>query len=323
MTLVLTEDDVRVLLDMPSALEAVEESFRRQVAGDAWLHPRRRLGMPDRALLNYMVAADRKGGWMGAKLYSIARGVARFMVLLYRAGSGELAAIIEADYLGQMRTGAATGVATKFMSRSDARTACIIGTGLQVRTQLEASNLVRKLESIRAFGRDPQRRADFCQEMSQLLGVPVMPATSAEEAVRDAEIVITATTTVRPVVSGAWLAPGVHINAAGSNYAQKRELDSDAVGRAEIIAVDSLEQAQIESGDLIQAFADDSSRWGKVCELAEIVSGKMPGRDRPDQITLFKSNGIAAWDIAVAARVFERAEKEGVGRHIPLGEVRR
>jgi alanine dehydrogenase len=325
-TLVLSEDDVRIALDMPTALEAVEKSFRTQAAGESLLHPRRRFELPDRVFLNYMAAADRADGWMGLKIYTVARGAARFVVLLYRATTGELAAIIEADYLGQMRTGAATGVATKYMSRPDARFAGIVGTGLQARTQLRAISEVRRLERVRAFGRDPVRRADFCQEMSGQLGVSVVAASSAEEAVRDADIVITVTNTVKPVVSGEWLAPGTHVNAVGANFAFRRELDVDAVSRAAIIAVDSKEQARMEAGDLIEAFKDvggkeDRSGWGRVCELAEIVSGKLLGRDGAEQITLFKSIGIATWDIAVASRVFERAEHQGLGRRVALGEL--
>jgi alanine dehydrogenase len=261
-TLVLSEDDVRVVLDMPTAIEAVEQSLRRQASGDAWLHPRRRFELPERVFLNYMAAADRADGWMGLKVYTVARGVARFVVLLYRATTGELAAIIEADFLGQMRTGAASGVATKYMSRPEASIAGIIGTGLQARTQLQAVSEVRKLERVHAFGRDPVRRADFCQEMNERFGLNMIAVASAEEAVRDAEIVITMTNTVKPVVSGAWLAPGAHVNAAGANFAFRREIDADAVARAAIIAVDSKEQAQIEAGDLVEAFKQDPFRLG-------------------------------------------------------------
>jgi ornithine cyclodeaminase/alanine dehydrogenase-like protein (mu-crystallin family) len=321
MTLLLSEDDVRVLLDMPTALEAVEESFRRQASGDDWCQPRRRLMLPDHVFFNYMAAADRTGGYVGAKLYTAARGGARFLVVLYRAGTGELAALIEADYLGQMRTGAATGVATKYMSRQNSRVCGILGTGTQARTQLEAVAQVRRFERIRAFGRDPVRRADFCRDMSERLDVMVTPATSAEDAVSGVDIVITATRSSQPVLLGAWLAPGVHVNAMGANMAEKRELDSEAVARAGTLAVDSIEQARTESGDLIHAFGNDESRWENVCELAQIVSGKIPGRKTDQEITLFKSNGIAIWDIAVASRVFERAEKEDVGRKIPFGEL--
>jgi ornithine cyclodeaminase/alanine dehydrogenase-like protein (mu-crystallin family) len=315
----LREQDVRALLDVPAGIEAVEESLLRQAAGDGWIHPRRRLSLPDRVFLNYMFAADQKAGWMGAKLYSVAHGVARFVVLLYRADTGELAALIESDYLGQVRTGAASAVATKYMARPEARLLGIIGTGTQARTQLAAVSKVRKLSVIRAFGRDRGRLEKYCHEMTDQLGAAVTPARSAEEAVAGAEIVITATTATNPVLSGAWLAPGTHINAIGANFAQKRELESDAVERAAIIAVDSIQQANIESGDLIQAFGDDNSRWQDVRELSEIVAGKRPGRKSPDQITLFKSNGIASWDLAVASRVYERAEREGVGTQIEFG----
>jgi len=322
MPLLLTEQDVRALLDMPAAIRAVEESLVRQAAGDGWIHPRRRLALPDRVFLNYMFAADQKAGWMGAKLYSVAHGTARFIVLLYRADSGELAALIEADYLGQVRTGAASAVATKYMARQDSRVLGIIGTGTQARTQLAAVNEVRELQTIRAYGRDRGRLERCCREMTEKLRKPVTPTASAEEAVRGADILITATNSTHAIVSGAWLHEGMHINAIGANFAQKRELETEAVDRAAIIAVDSIQQANIESGDLIQAFGDDNSRWQQVRELCEIVAGKRPGRKNPEQITLFKSNGIASWDVAVGARIFERAEKEGRGRKIEFGDER-
>jgi alanine dehydrogenase len=321
MTLVLNEEEVRKVLDMPAALEAVEESLRRQAAGEACLLPRRRLEVPGNVILNDMAAADSKSGWMGVKIYSVANGRFQFFVLLFRVRTGELAALIEADFLGQMRTGAATGIATKYMARPDARVVGIIGTGLQARTQLEAIAEVRKVEHIFAYGRDSSHLGDFCREMHRKLGVPMTAADSAEEAVRDADIVVTATTSVNPVLSGAWLAPGAHVNAVGVNFARKRELDAEAVNHASRIAVDSVEQSKVEAGDLIQAFDEDASRWREVHELGEIVLGKSPGRNSTEEITLFKSNGIATWDIAVGAQVLERAGKLGIGRQIPLGEL--
>jgi len=320
-TLVLTEDDVRIALDMPTALVAVEDSFRHQANGKTLLHPRRRFELPERVFLNQMGAADQTEGFMGLKVYSVARGVARFVVLLYSTTTGELEALIEADYLGQMRTGAATGVVTKYLARPDARTVGMIGTGLQARTQLRAVSEVRKPKSVRAFSRDPVRRADFCEEMSELLGVEMIAAQSAEEAIRDAEIVITMTNSVKPVLCGEWLAPGTHVNAAGANFAFRRELDDEVLRRASLITVDSLEQAKLEAGDLIEPFKQDAAGWGRVHEVAEVVAGKLPGRGNADEITLFKSLGIATWDIAAASRVFARAQKEGLGKHI-LGEFR-
>jgi alanine dehydrogenase len=321
MTLLLTEADVRSLLTMHIALEIVEESLRQQGNGELILHPRRRIKLPDNALLHYMAAADPVRGYIGMKIYTVARGVARFVVPLFRSTTGEMAALIEADALGQIRTGAASGVATKYLANINARTACIIGTGYQARTQLEAVADVRRLERVRAYGRDAERREKFCREMSERIGVTVESVTSGEEAVKGADVVITATSATKVVLEGAWLSPGMHINAMGANWPQKRELDAAAVGRADKIVVDSIEQAKMEAGDLIQAFGEDQSRWNVVEELSQIVAGKTPGRTAPDQITLFKSNGIASWDLAAAVRVYELAVARGVGKPIPLWEA--
>ena len=321
MTLLLKEADVRALLTMPMALEAVEESLRQQGNGELSLHPRRRLKLPDNALLHYMAAGDPVHGFIGMKIYTSVRGAVRFMVPLFRSATGEMAALIEADALGQIRTGAATGVATKYLANADTRIAGIIGTGYQARTQLEAVAAVRRLERVRAFGRDPERRAQFCREMSARIGIEVEPVESGEKAVRGADIVVTATSAMKIVLEGPWLSPGVHVNAIGANWAQKRELDDVAVTRADAIVVDSIEQAKMEAGDLILSFANDATRWDAVRELGAIVAGKIPGRTGPNQITLFKSNGIATWDLAVAVRVFKLAVARGVGQSIPLWEA--
>ena len=318
MALLLTEADVKAILTIPLALEAVEDSFRRLAQGTGISQSRQRLRVPGGALLNYMAGADAAGGYLGLKIYTISHAGARFLVPLFAAQSGDLVALLEADYLGQVRTGAASGVATRVLARQDATTAGIIGTGLQARTQLEAVASVRKLKTIRAFSRDRERRERFAVEMSSRLGIAVTAVSSAEEAVRGASIVITATTAAHPVVEGRWLEPGAHINAIGVNQAQKRELDAEAVLRADIAAADSVEQSKIEAGDLIHAFGDDASRWNAVHDLSGIIADKVPGRTRPDQITLFKSNGIAIEDIVVAGRVYERARERGLGREVNI-----
>jgi alanine dehydrogenase len=320
MALLLTEANVKSLLTMPLALEAVEASFRRLAEGSALVHPRQRLHIPGKSYLHYMAAGDSTNGYMGLKIYTSAREGLRFLVPLFQVESGDLVALIEADYLGQMRTGAASGVATRFMAREEARTAGIIGTGLQARTQLEAIALVRKLESVRAFGRDQKRREQFAKEMTARLQIPVTAVSSAEEAVRGADIIITSTTSTNPVVEGRWLEDGMHINAIGANFPQKRELDDDAVHRAGIVAVDSREQSKQEAGDLIHAFGGNESQWSRVQELAGIVAGKTPGRTTSAQITLFKSNGIAIEDIVVGGRVYELARERGIGREVPMWE---
>jgi alanine dehydrogenase len=320
MALLLTEEDVESILTMPLALELVETSFRRLADGSAISHSRQRLRMAGKGFLHYMAAADSAGGYMGLKIYSVSPSGARFLVPLMSAQSGEMLALIEANYLGQVRTGAASGLATRLMAREDARTAGIVGTGLQARTQLEAVALARKLEQVQAFSRDASRREQFAKEMTARLGLPVIPVATAEEAVRGADIVITSTTSTKPVVEGRWLAPGVHINAIGVNFAEKREVDTEVVARCDVIAADSVEQSKLEAGDLIQAFGNDMSRWASVRELAQIVSGELPGRMNRAQITLFKSNGVAIEDVVVAGRVYEVARQRRMGREIPLFE---
>jgi len=317
MPLLLSEAEVKALLTMPLALECVEQSFQRLADHTAENHPRQRLHA-EKTFLHYMAAIDQTGGYMGLKIYTSVNRVLRIMIPLFRIETGELVAILEADYVGQMRTGAASGIATRYLARADAKVAAIIGTGLQSRTQLDAISRVRKLESIRAFGRDVERRVAFAKEMTERLGIPVHPASSAEEAVRDADIVITSTTSSTPVLEGRWLRPGMHINAIGANFPQKHELDPEAVRRSNVIVVDSRAQSKTESGDLIQMYDDDERRWRDVLELADVVSGKVPGRKSDSEITLFKSNGIAVEDVVVAGKIYELAGQKGIGREIPM-----
>ncbi len=318
MALLLSEKDVTDLLTMADAIDAVERVTRRQGEGLAIVQPRHRLQLPDKGFLHYMAGADVEAGLVGMKVYTSVRGALRFLVSVYQSATGELIALVEADQLGVMRTGAASGVATRYMSRQDAKTLGLIGTGHQARGQLAAVAAVRKLERVRVFGRDAARRKTFADEMAKKLNLAIEPVNSAEEAVRGADIVTTATTTSKPVVDGQWLTPGMHINAIGANFPQKRELDDAAIARATRIAVDSLEQSRLESGDLIQAFANNEQRWSRVQELAPIVAGKASGRERAEEITLFKSNGLAIWDIAAAARVVQLALAQGRGQKISM-----
>jgi ornithine cyclodeaminase/alanine dehydrogenase-like protein (mu-crystallin family) len=320
MTLHISEAEVRSVLTMSMAIEAVEEISRKQANGEVIVHPRRRFELPAGGFFHYMAAADFKAGCVGMKQYTFVRGKIRFLVPLYEIATGDLVALIEADYMGQLRTGAASGVATKYLARPDARIAAIIGSGGQARTQLEAVAEVRKLESARVYGRDSNRREKFAKEMSQRLGFPVIAVASASEAVRGADIVCTATTASQPIVSGADLGAGVHINAIGANHAHKRELDDEAVASADLIVVDSVEQSRQEAGDLIIAFKGDEVCWTGVKKLSDVVAAKTAGRTSPGEVTLFKSNGIASWDLAVAMKVYALAREKGLGRPLPLWE---
>ena len=318
MTLHISEAEVRSVLTMSMAIDAVEEISRKQASGEVIVHPRRRFELPAGGFFHYMAAADFKAGYVAMKQYIFVRGKIRFLVPLYEVATGDLVALIEADYMGQLRTGAASGVATKYLARPDARVAAIIGTGGQAKTQLEAIAAVRKLESVRAYGRDPERRSRFAKEMTRRLGIPVTGVASASEAVRGADIVCTATTASQPIVSGADLGDGAHINAIGANHAHKRELDDEAVASADVIVVDSVEQSRQEAGDLIIAFKGDEVCWTGVKKLSDVVAAKTSGRTSAGEVTLFKSNGIASWDLAVAMKVYALAKEKGLGKELPL-----
>ncbi len=318
MTLHISEAEVREVLNMPLAIEAVEEISRKQALDEVVVHPRRRFELPGGGFFHYMAAADYSRGFIAMKQYTYVHGKLCFLVPLYEMATGDLLALIEADYMGQLRTGAASGVATKFLARKEARVAAIIGTGGQARTQLEAVAAVRKLESARAYGRDATKREKFCKEMSARLGIPVLSSASAGEAARGADIVCTATTASQPVLSGADLTPGVHINAIGANHAHKRELDDEAVASADVITVDSVEQSRQEAGDLIIAFHGDEICWTGVKKLSDVVAGKTSSRTSDAEVTLFKSNGIASWDLAVAMKVYALARDKKLGRELPL-----
>jgi ornithine cyclodeaminase/alanine dehydrogenase-like protein (mu-crystallin family) len=315
--LFLSETDVCNLLSMDRALACVEASFVAQGNERAVNRSRERILLP-RASLHYMAAALPELRQFGMKIYTVTREDLRFLFLLFDTESGGLLALMQADHLGRIRTGAASGIATKYLARQQASRVGLIGAGRQAHTQLEAVAGVRKLSAVKVFSRDENRLKSFCGEMTERLGLAVEPASSAEEATRFGEIVITATTAHQPVVRGEWLQPGTHINAIGANLPDRRELDDETVSRAALIAVDSVEQSRKESGDLIRGLANLGRGWEGVVELQSVVTGKQPGRSSEEQITLFKSHGIALWDVAVASYVYQRALEEGKGKVLDI-----
>lgn len=318
MAVLLTESDVTALLRMEDVIAALESAFAALGRGGAENRPRSRIQVP-RLTLHVMAAALPSAGVIGLKAYAAGPAGTRFVVLAWNTETGALDAVIEADRLGQMRTGAASGVATKHLARADARTVACIGTGWQAESQLEAVCAVRPIERIFVHGRDPGRREAFARTMSERLRVKAEPTPSPERGVGDADIIITATTAREPVLFGRWLRPGSHINAVGVNWANKRELDEEAVRRAHRIVVDDRTQAIIECGDLIPAVQSGAISWDQVHELGEIVAGRIPGRREADEITLFESQGLAMEDMATAALLIRRARAAGTGREIPIG----
>ncbi|MBI4299829.1 MAG: ornithine cyclodeaminase family protein [Chloroflexi bacterium] len=317
MALFLKESDVRYLLSMEDAIQAVEEAMRDQARGLAANEPRRRVHTSGTSL-HMMPAAEPEAGVMGFKTYAVAGGKATVYVFIFSTETSELLAIMEGSRLGQMRTGAASGVATKYMAREDAHRVGIVGTGYQARTQLAAVCAVRTIRQVKAYGRDRERREAFCAETGEYLGVEAVPAASAEEAVADADIIITSTTAREPVLFGDWLRPGMHLNIIGSNSLLKREIDDGVIRKSDIVVVDSREQTRIESGDLLSPLEKGIIHWEQLRELSDVVAGLTPGRMAPSDITMFKSHGIALWDMAAAARVLALAKERGIGEALPM-----
>lgn len=315
-TLYVDEEHVRGLLTMGSCIEALEEAFRQLGSGGATNQPRQRVRIPGAALA-VMPAGHGGRGYMGYKAYTSTRGTTRFRVFLY-GNDGGLKAILDANALGEVRTGAASALATRYLARPESNCIAVIGTGSQARTQVEGVCAVLAVREVRAYSRDTGRRQDFAQDMGRRLGVTVVPMESAEEAVRGADVVITITNAKDPVLRGEWLSAGCHINAAGSNFADRRELDEEAIRRSDVIIVDALDQARIECGDLLAPEARGAFGWAAVHTLADLVTGRVAGRSRPEQITLFESQGLAIEDIATAVWVYETARERGLGVELPL-----
>jgi ornithine cyclodeaminase/alanine dehydrogenase-like protein (mu-crystallin family) len=269
---------------------------------------------------HFMAAADGGQGVFGYKAYPsfAGPGGSKMMVMLYDYQSGELLTCMEAGRLGQIRTGAASGLATRYMAREAAKSVAVIGSGFQARTQLEAVCAVRPIKEARVFSRRQERREDFAKRSSERLGVEVRPVESAQECVEGADIVITITSAREPVALGEWLKGGAHINAAGGNHWLRREIDEAAVLRSELIVVDDLEQARIECGDLLWLEARGTFRWDMAHELRDVVAGRVPGRLSADGVTLFESMGVALEDIAAAELVYRKAKERGIGQELPF-----
>jgi alanine dehydrogenase len=304
--LYLTEAEVADLLAPADALEAVEACFRRLADGAIENVPRRRLRLEGGAFA-VMSAVDRELGLAGLKSYAWLEEGTPFVVVLFDTQKAQLAAVIEADKLGQLRTGAASGVAAKHLARQGAVSLGVIGCGWQARSQVACiREALPGIERVVAFCRSENRLAEFCRE------VGAEAAESHREAAAQ-DVVVTATTSRDPVLRGEWLQAGVLVCAIGANDPRHRELDNVVLERAAFVCCDSVEQARLESGDLIEPVEAGVLDWLEVHELQEVVAGELPGRQADDDIVLFKSNGLAAWDVAIGAVALERARERGVG----------
>jgi alanine dehydrogenase len=309
----LTEADVSRLVTVKDAIATLEALFATWGQPSTSNLPRQRARLAGGAF-NLMGAAYGAKGVHGLKAYAGLKG-AQFHTLLYSSLDGRLKAIIEADLFGQMRTGAASGLATKLLANPDAHTLGVIGTGRQSRTQAIAVCAVRPIKRVKVFARTPEHRESYARAMEKELGVEVLPAPSAQACVADAGVVVTITKSAEPVCRADWLAHGAHVNAAGANSADRREIDAETVLRAAVKATDHVEQAKVEAGEFRELVAAGKLAWSDIRELGEFVTGTAKGRTSPSDLTLFKSLGIALEDVAFAELVYSaRSPSARVGR---------
>ncbi len=309
MPLYLSEHDVESLLSPGEAVPVIEACFGRLAAGTVENVPRRRMSFEGGSFA-LMAAVDRELLFAGAKTYAVVEGRAAFLLCLFGLETGALEAVIEADALGRCRTGAASGVAAKHLARAGARTLGVIGCGGQAQAQVEAIRAaVPAIDSVSAYCRTPERLAAFCAATG------AEPAEGPQEAAA-MDVVVTITTSRDPVLRGDWLSEGALVAAVGANRPDARELDNAVLQRATFVCCDSREQAQLESGDLIEPVASGVLDWLEVHELQEVVAGELRGREGERDVVVFKSNGLAAWDVAAGAAVLELARECGLGRQL-------
>ena len=312
----ITEDEVGRLVTVKDAIAVLEELFATWGQPGTGNLPRQRAKLAGGAF-NLMGAAYGAKNVHGLKAYAGVKG-AQFLTLLFSSSDGRLKAIIEADLFGQLRTGAASGLATRLMANPDAHTLGMIGVGRQSRTQAVAVCAVRPIKRVNVFARTAEHRESYARELEKELGIEVRPAPSAQACVADAGVVVTITKSAEPVFRGEWLAKGVHVNVAGANSGDRREVDAETVLRAAVKVTDHVEQAKVEAGEFRELVAAGKLAWSDIRVLGELVTGKAKGRTSPSDLTLFKSLGIALEDMAFGELVYQRALAAGVGKPMPI-----
>ena len=316
MAVYLNEAEVSSLLDMPLVMSAVELVMMAHARGEVVDYPRQRVRMPG-SMTHLLQAGLPHERLSGFKVYTSAGGQNRFWVHLFDADSGAALAVLEADRLGMMRTGAAGGLATRCLARENAAVVGVFGAGWQAEGQILALSELKSWTVIKVFARNTARVEAFCARMRDLTGQNIVPAASAEETVRDSDVVVNITTSPKPLFEAAWLKEGAHITAAGSNSLVRQEISEAVLRQVDLICVDSRETAVREAGDLLPLTEKGRGRPEQWAELGEILCGMRPGRRHPSQLTLFESQGLGIQDLAVAARVLERAREQGLGVALP------
>lgn len=319
MIVFISEGDVQTAIAMPEILNVVEAAFRDHAQGEAMLLPRVSETLPGTAgMFRILSATLPRQNMFGLKTLTgfpgrRAEGEVYFVILLFEMVSGALRAVVSANNLTGLRTGAASGVAAKYLAREDATSLGIVGTGVQAWYQAEALCAVRKVRTAKVFSRNHIKAEVFAARLREDLLIQASAATSAEDAVRDCDLVVAATTASAPVIRGEWLKPGAHVSGIGANTRTKRELDKSCFVGARVVA-DSRAEVLAESGDIREAVEQGAVTEDIVyAQLGELSAGLKPGRTSPNEITIFKSVGVALQDIAVATALYNVAERFGLG----------
>jgi ornithine cyclodeaminase/alanine dehydrogenase-like protein (mu-crystallin family) len=313
----LTEDDVKQLIFMPQALDAVESAWKARSLGQASDIPRTRAQVPE-GILNMLKATAPSLGYIGFKYYYNAKAGDTKHIHLVNVKTGRLEAIIEAGWLGSMRTGAASGIATRYLAKKKSETLGQIGSGGQASTQISAIHHAVGVSKVKVFSRTRSKLVAFCNAMSSELNIEVMPADSAEGALQGADVVNVMTRSATPVMNGAWLEPGQHINAAGSNALNRQEVDQQSIERCDVITVDARGTAENESGDLAPLVERGKLRWKDLTEIGDVITAKAVGRSDDRQISLFESHGMGLQDLYIAVEALRMAREKKIGIDLPI-----
>ncbi len=315
MTLLLTNEDVRASVTMSDAIAAMEAAFREQGAGGVNQPPRTNI-KAGKGWLRVGPVVMEQSGWMGFKAMNLAPGVGvRYQVHLYAIADGDLKAIMDAQHLTTLRTGATSAVATRRLARRTPVTVAVLGSGVESRAQLEAMHAIGLVDAARVYSPTRENRERFAAHYTATLGVEVRAVASAFDAVLGCGLVVAGVKSKETVLHGDWLGPGVHVNSVGTARRDQREIDPTTFERSDIIVVDTRDGVFGEAGDAVAA--KDVVSPGDVHELAELLTNGGPMRSGDDQITLFKSVGTGIQDIALAAMVYERAAEKGRGTRFP------
>ena len=318
MTLILNESDIISLFPMEDAIKASDLAFKLQSGDQSVNQPRIRIANQNQSF-NYMTASSPELGFYCMKTYSTHKNTSpTFYVYLFDYSNGDLLSIMNASALGRIRTGAASGIATKYLSRQNSQRLSIIGTGYQAKTQAKAITLIRPITLIKVYSRSLANRKVFAEWLQQNLNIECIPVNSPEECTEHSDIITTITTSKNPVFKGSQITSGTHINAAGGNHYMRRELDDDAVLNSNVIVTDDINQARVECGDLINVIDRGLLHWHNIHQMSEITSGIKTGRTNENQITLYESQGLAIQDLTAAAHIYSKAIQNKIGNPVDI-----